>query len=157
MQIGDERLTQLIVIHDDGYARAYAVRPADFMETLAAEASATEESVTAGTRYRVCSNGESKAAIKAKVQEMMKNRPFLGGCEKGRKLLAEHGPQKMAAWKDLGGLQMWDPTEGAWFSGHILGMSGAHSATNWVLLFDDDTEYDIDPKTTVWKLARPSI
>jgi hypothetical protein len=151
VQIGEDQLVQLLVIHDDGYSRAYPVQPEFFVEVPEAAATASAEAADTGTRYCICSKHQGKAAIK--VQEMMKSRHFLGGCARGRKLLSELGPRKLAAKEDLKGLQMWDPTEAAWFSGHILGMSGAHSTTNWVLLFDDDTEYDINPKDTVWKLV----
>lgn len=155
VQDGERVIEQLIIIHDDGYARTYEVTPETFK---AAPAPPSGDQPVDGP---ACPDGctlyhRLEAPKQARIAErMMAERPFLGGCVAGRRLLSQHGASTCAERGHVRDVQMWDTTEAAWFSGRVSG-AGKGNKQEWVVSFEDETIYEFDPTTTVWKLVRPA-
>lgn len=82
--------------------------------------------------------------------QMMKARPFRGGCSNGKQMVASKGIGNM---KDMR-IQYWDTTQATWYAGKILGMWKEKPRTHWLVFFDDGTEYAVGRTDDVWKLVR---
>ena len=146
---------QLVVIHDDGYARTYEVTAGAFVEADGASASDELGDLAASNVRTLWQRLENpRRSCASTIERLMAERPFLGGCPSGRGLVARHGPLGCVQHNHVRDVQMWDTTEAAWFLGRVLGVSQQAAGNEWIVAFEDETVYEFDPRTTVWKLVR---
>jgi hypothetical protein len=150
LQDGDEQITQLAVIHDgDFHERVYTVS-ADTFRILTAEPNAATDAQLI-TECIPLPDASPKQAIKQVIADLAAKQPYLGGCARGRVQLAERGADSFEGHH----IQMWDPTEAAWFQAQVLGMcKGVKLRKHWFVKCSDDTEYPVHAAKSVWRLVR---
>jgi hypothetical protein len=79
----------------------------------------------------------------------MNSRQYKGGCEAGKKMIAEKDLKDMAGTR----VQYWDTTQADWYAGVILGMWQEKPKTHFLCEFDDETEYAVDYQKDSWRLV----
>lgn len=171
LQDDDGVLYQIVVFHDDEYVRTYTVSDKEFevvKDTAGKDQSAApkfrgaeciivedEKPIPEGRLQKVRSGLAAVGAPSGMAEQhitlvqMMKSRPFRGGCKNGKNMIHTKGVANM---KDVR-IQYWDTTQATWYRGAIRGMWQEKPRTHWLVRFDDDTDYAVGKTDDVWKLV----